>query len=1087
MKPTSETGEQRLREACARLVRQVRAGREHAAEELLRELPEIAAQPDLAVELIYTEFDTCAQLGQTPREEDYLARFPHYRDVLTGQFEVHRLLNAEEPTDIKSARDTAAPRAYELLEEIARGSMGVVYRARHRELNRPTAIKMIQTGPYVERADLERFHREAEAVARLTHANIVQVYEVGEEEGRPFLALELVAGGSLADKLKGQPQAPRAAAELVETLARAMAHAHQQGILHRDLKPANVLLQPADVKQSLGTPKIADFGLARLMESPAASLETATLAGTPSYMAPEQATPGGTLGPGVDIYALGAILYETLTGRPPFLADTPLNTLARVVNDEPIAPRLLQPGLPVDLATICMKCLAKESRQRYATAAELADDLRRFLDGVPIRARPVGGLERAWKWSRRHPAAAALILVTTLTAAGIALGGVLFTLHLRAVADNERKLKADALARADELRAQLYTIQLAQVGGLWESDPGRALALLNDEERCPPGLHDFAWRMYYRLSRQDRHTFTLPASDPTMLVLSPAGHLLAAASNDRIVIENLQGQPAVSITLERPVRAWRFDADRLTWIDAAGLRHTWNAGNHTSKPFAAPARLARFSADGKLVALFDTKNRLQVIDVETGQPRWQQTLGGVATLAFTADTAQLAVAQNPDRLQILDAATGKQLAQTRLGEPGPVDSVAFRPDGKELAVAITMPHLVFVLSADNLEQVKVLAGHVKAQRRVVYSPDGKLLAAAGDSRDVKIWRTDDYELLRVFKGHTGIIRDLVFAASSDWLASTADDRTIRCWDMLATPVPESVAVSGRKIVCLAYSADGTQLVVGDEEGRANLRKLARQPAKMAGFDELVCHEQSLLCLALSRDGGVLATGSFDGQLRLWDTRKGVRIADLDGHQGRLRNVAFSADDRWLASVGDDAIVRIWNVATARLAYKLEAGAGPVRAVSFHPNGRLLAVGNDNGTVSIWDLDTRIEQARLNVGNRLILISLFSPDGRTLACGGLDFTVTLWDVGTWQRRAVLAGHTEYVFAAAFTPDSQTLATGSGNRFTDVPGEVKLWNVATGQLRATLRDTAGPVAFHPDGNLLLTVDDYRTIKLWPAWDR
>jgi serine/threonine-protein kinase len=312
---------------------------------------------------------------------------------------------------------------YEVLGVLGRGGMGVVYHARQAGLNRPVALKMILAGAHAGDDDRQRFLTEAVAVARLQHPNIVQIHEIGEADGQPFFSLELCPGGSLATKLAGTPLPPTKAARLGEVLARAVQAAHEAGIVHRDLKPANVLLT-AD-----GTPKVTDFGLAKKLDAAAGQTASGAIVGTPSYMAPEQA--GGKakeVGPAADVYALGAILYECLTGRPPFKAATAFDTVLQVLSEEPVPPGRLQPGLPRDLETICVKCLQKEQRKRYATAAQLANDLRRFQAGEPIRARRVGRLERGWKWARRNPAVAglataagaALLLVVVALAAGLA-------------------------------------------------------------------------------------------------------------------------------------------------------------------------------------------------------------------------------------------------------------------------------------------------------------------------------------------------------------------------------------------------------------------------------------------------------------------------------------------------------------------------------------------------------------------------------------------------------------------------------------------------------------------------------------------
>jgi tetratricopeptide (TPR) repeat protein len=373
---------------------------------------------------------------------------------------------------------------YEIIGELGRGGMGVVYRARQTALNRVVALKVILAGPYVDPCLLARFRTEAEAAARLQHPNIVQIFEVGDHADRPYLTREYVDGGSLDRVLAGTPLPARAAAELVETLGRAIDFAHRQGVVHRDLKPANVLLagnpkseirnpKPIPNTQEETTnpkgpafsdfgfrisdfaPKVTDFGLAKLLDDPAGPTQTGAILGTPSYMAPEQAAGKvGEVGPAADIYALGAILYEALTGRPPFKAATVLSTLEQVRSLEPVPPGRLQPHLPHDLQTICLKCLEKEARRRYATGAELAADLRRFLNGEPISARPVGRLEKAAKWARRNPAKAALAAVSGLAVILLAAGVVWLRAEVeRAEAGEQKASQERERAETNERRA----------------------------------------------------------------------------------------------------------------------------------------------------------------------------------------------------------------------------------------------------------------------------------------------------------------------------------------------------------------------------------------------------------------------------------------------------------------------------------------------------------------------------------------------------------------------------------------------------------------------------------------------------------
>ncbi len=456
------------------------------AEAYLADHPELGAEADAVLDLVYHEVLLREEAGEAPRLEEYVARFPQHSVRLRRQFVVHEGFDGSAPVgdaEAESSNEWPRVRGYEIVGRLGHGGVGVVYQARQLGVNRPVALKLIQATPFADGQQAARVTTEAEAAGRLRHPNIVQVYEAGEQDGRPFLSMELMEGGSLDKQLAGTPLPADEAAWLVETLARAIQYAHERGIVHRDLKPANILLtteaqrhreekkeEKRGTDESLSSsspsssslclcasvvslsPKIADFGLAKCLDADRGQTETGAILGTPSYMAPEQAAgQARTAGPAVDVYALGAILYECLTGRPPFRAATPLETLEQVRSAEPVAPSRLQPKVPRDLETVCLKCLQKEAGKRYASAAALADDLRAFREGRPIQARPVGRLEKLGRWAQRNPylavtgglAAVALVAVTAVS--------VVFA--VTKVRDTRRIAKEYELARQEEQRA----------------------------------------------------------------------------------------------------------------------------------------------------------------------------------------------------------------------------------------------------------------------------------------------------------------------------------------------------------------------------------------------------------------------------------------------------------------------------------------------------------------------------------------------------------------------------------------------------------------------------------------------------------
>jgi eukaryotic-like serine/threonine-protein kinase len=394
----------------------------------------------------------------------------------------HSDLPFGKPPSTKTSADLPLIPGHEVLEVLGKGGMGVVYRARHLRLNRAVALKMLLTGAHASPESRIRFLQEAEAVAGLRHPNIVQVHDMGDQNGQPYFTMEFVEGGNLAQKLAGTPQPPRQAAGLLATLAEAVEAAHQQAIVHRDLKPANVLLT-AD-----GTPKITDFGLARRLDGGVSLTLTGTAVGTPSYMAPEQAEARPlTCGPAVDVYALGAILYEMLTGRPPFRAETAAETVRQVISQDPVPPSRLSSRVPRDLETICLKCLHKEPHHRYASAPDLAADLHRFLGGEAIAARPDGRMARLVRWVRRRPAQSAVLTVATLLLAAL-FGGSLWLIYDRATVArtaNTEWLAIERAAREDlaEMAQWLNTSSWPEARAALERATGRLGGRGSDERR----------------------------------------------------------------------------------------------------------------------------------------------------------------------------------------------------------------------------------------------------------------------------------------------------------------------------------------------------------------------------------------------------------------------------------------------------------------------------------------------------------------------------------------------------------------------------------------------------------------------------
>jgi tRNA A-37 threonylcarbamoyl transferase component Bud32 len=507
--------------------------------------------PDARLATALAEYHRRLGHGEAISHAELLATHPEIAAELQAHFDLHREAvaaakaasatgrHAPHPLDPLDGRRTIG--GYELLAEIGRGGMGVVYKARQPSLDRIVVVKVIRAGRFATEIDTQRLRVEAEAASRLRHPNIAAIYEVGQDDGHWFLVREFIDGASLAARLESGPLAPDAAARVLAEVADAVEHAHQQGVIHRDLKPSNILIDAEN------RPRITDFGLARTLDRQGTLTLSGEILGTPGYMPPEQAAADThAIGPRSDIYALGATLYALITGRPPFKAENPLDTLSRLRIDPPTPPTRLNSKTPRDLETIILKCLEKDPAQRYASARGLADDLRRFIDHRPIVARRATLAERVAKWTRRHPTAAKSALAVLLAAVA-GLTASLFFINRAYNDEHAARLEADAAktaadaaktaADADRDRAEraAYNLQLTRIGQLWRSDPQHALRLLDDPNRCPPHLRDFTWGLYRRLCRWGRQDLGRHEGGALCVAFSPDGKLLASGGKDNLI------------------------------------------------------------------------------------------------------------------------------------------------------------------------------------------------------------------------------------------------------------------------------------------------------------------------------------------------------------------------------------------------------------------------------------------------------------------------------------------------------------------------------------------------------------------------
>ncbi len=1018
-KPAAMVDEQ-LREACAALDQRLRAGESVRTEDLLTECPDLASHAECVLELAYTEFVARDALGETCDVDAWYARFPDHADDLRELFEVHRFVQqaAEEtvvPRGDMTEDDDALPAQpllfhedvdaerrlgnYELIEEIGRGGMGVVYKARQIGVRRVVALKLILAGAHAGRERYERFEAEAETVGRLAHPNIVQIHEVGTEQGRPFLSLEFVEGGSLDRKLAGAPLSAREAATLLNTLAAAMRHAHERGVIHRDLKPANILLTLD------GVPKITDFGLAkRIFEEQSGQTASGAMLGTPSYMAPEQAL-GNSRDSGVaaDVYALGAILYELLTGRPPFRGATLLDTLEQVRSQEPVAPRQLVGKLPRDLETICLKCLQKLPAHRYASAAELADDLQRFLDHLPIRARPVGYVGRLARWSTRNPLLAAL----TATLA-VVITAVLIVAPIVAV--TQTALRGEVQKQLNEVvrqgRAKSASLLATRSRLATDDAPQRSILLAME-----------AMEAHRAAGERPPSTIEQALRD----ALSHTGGLALAGH---------QGQ--LTSALFTPDSRWLVtggaDGTTRLWPVAAGNPAD---GSVILKGHRAPVSGIAVSHGGRWLVTASGDHSLRLwnlsaADVSLSSYEIAGHRERLTAIAFSPDDRWLFTADHAGngKLHRMSGDEPPSLTQ-ELQLELPILDGRFSLDGRWLAVGGVDKHAhVWAVSDSGLGDEHVLRGHKGFVVALAFDPRRARLATASVDHTVRLWNLDaetPEESPVVLTGHTSYVSSVAFTPDGRWLVSGSYDGTARRWDLDA-PDPQANAE-----------------VFSGHTGRIN-------------------------AIAVSRDGRWLATCSRDKSVRLWDfaaDQPGVNGRALHGHDDAVHAVAFSDDGHWLASASADGTARLWDLAAgvpAAAASQTYAHDGKrIQQVAISSTGRWLASCAGDGNVRIWDRQTHQEHARLP-HESAVRFAAFSPDERWLVTAEMDKSPKppkLWDLHAPDPAAApidLPGHTQSIECLLMDPAGNWVATGS--RFDDgthePDGTVRIWSLGEGEL-------------------------------------
>jgi len=984
--------------------------------------------------------------------------------------------------------------------------MGVVYEARQVSLNRKVALKMILAGEFAGPQFVKRFQTEAEAAARLKHPNIVAIHEIGAQEGRHWFSMDYVDGPNLQEAVRKGPFSPKRAASLVQILAEAIHYAHQQGVLHRDLKPSNVLIGPAD------QPVITDFGLAKVLSSDTELTLSGQVLGTPHYLPPEQALgKRGKVGPWSDVYGLGAILYFLLTGRPPFQAEELTEVLEQVVHREPISPRLLNPSMPRDLETICLKCLEKEAARRYESAQGLADDLGRFLRSETIVARPVSPPEQAWRWCRRTPALAGA-LGACVVALLVGVTGISWQWRR---AESEGEVARRSLYDADMLFAQQ---------AFEEDDYGRVERLLRKHDprfsgRPDEDLRGWEWRYLWGQIRSEE-LFTLGRHTGTVncLAFSPDGRTVASVAQgdfaDELCLWDVRSRRRIAMLSEPGV--------------ARGMSLSFSPGEDTLavalsvppgvrlyegpewRPVATPLAYTNtigsvaFSPDGTLLAILETGEQgvLHMVETSHYTEVARHPTGGGRGVAFSPDSRWLALMLK-FRNAVLVCDRHAQAVAHEL--PGPGDAyrngnVVFSPDGQMLAVVISTEKRVDFWSFPQCRLLHSFQGGAVGLSGVVFSPDSRIAYVSASDQSISSYRTQDWAQIGRLRGHRDEVWGLAISPDGQLLVSGSRDHSIRVWSGIPNPAPRDHLSLPRGTRQLDLSEDGSALMTVSSNDTLqvrttrDLRAVAEQAYPTRDFYRWSNGQWTQAAVGPNGEMLVLSSGTHLGTtndevfLKAYDLPALTERRSFRDLPGIIAAVDLSADGKLLAAAGfwgaKEALV--WEVDSGRVVARIPRPQGRRSGlVKFSLDSTHLAIRSDHDwswgfEVEIWNLASEGREQTLYRPGHRVMDMAFSPDQRSLATAGEDATVCVWDLQEKQLRRVLSGQLTSFTSVAWAPDGSRLVAGGDD------GSLTLWETESYQQVGHFEGHTGGVlglAFLSDGNTLVSAG-LDSVRLWQA---